>query len=47
MMEIVDAFSGHTEGYFLTDKEAETMIAGLRHYVALAECQTGKRVKCL
>ena len=47
MMEAVDAFGSHTEGYFLADKEAGTTLTGLEHYVALAEQQTGKKVKCL
>ena len=47
MMEVVDAYGGHTEGYFLADKKAETTLAALKHYVALAERQTGKRVKGL
>ena len=47
MMEAVDAYGGHTEGYFLADKEAKTTLTALKHYVALAECQTGKKVKCL
>src|ERR1700735_1967531 len=47
MMEIVDAYGGHTEGYFLADKEAETTLTALKHYVALAERQTGKKIKCL
>jgi hypothetical protein len=37
MMEVVDAYGDHTEGYFLADKEAETTLAALKHYVALAE----------
>ena len=47
MMEVVDVYGGHTEGYFLADKEAKTTLAALKHYVALVERQTGKKVKCL
>ena len=37
MMEVVDAYRGHTEGYFLVDKETKTTLAGLKHYMALEE----------
>ena len=47
MMQIVDAYGGHTEGYFLTDKETDTTLSALKHYTALAERQTGKKIKCL
>lgn len=47
MMEVVDTYGGHTEGYFLTDKEAEMTLLALKHYVVLAEQQTGQSVKCL
>ena len=47
MTEVVDAFGGHAEGYFLADKEAKMTLTALEHYVALAEQQTGKKVKCL
>ena len=47
MMEAVNAYEGHTEGYFLTDKEAGTTLTALEQYVALAECQMGRKVKHL
>ena len=47
MMELVDAFRGHAEWYFLADKEAEMTLEALKHYIALAEHQTGRKLKCL
>lgn len=47
MMEAVNAYWGHTEGYFLADKEVEMTLVALKHYVALAEQQMGKSMKCL
>ena len=47
MMELVDAFRGHAEEYFLADKETKMTLEALKHYIALAEHQTGRRLKCL
>ena len=47
MMEAVDAYGGHTKGYFLADKEGETTLTALRDYMALAEQQTGRKVRCI
>jgi len=44
MMPFVDGFSGHIEGYFLGDKQGKTTLQALKHYVALAERQTGRKV---
>ena len=47
MMELVDAFRGHAEEYFLADKETKMTLEALKHYIALAEHQTGRKLKCL
>ena len=45
MMLCVDGHSGHTEAYFLSNKEAATTLDALKHYAALTEQQTGQKVK--
>ena len=44
IMPFVNGFSGHIEGYFLGDKQGKTTLEALKHYVALAERQTGRKV---
>ena len=44
-MLCIDGYSGHTEVYFLSNKEAATTLDALKHLAALTEQQTRQRVK--
>lgn len=45
LMLAVDGASSHSEGYFLENKKAETTLSAMKHYHAMAERQTGKKLK--
>ena len=45
IMLCINGHSGHTEAYFLSNKEAVTTLDALKHYIALTKWQTGQKVK--
>ena len=47
MMQAVDGKSTHTEGYYLTEKSAETTLEAFKSYHVMAERQTGRKLRCI